>query len=187
MNPYTALARKAVETYIKKGKIIQPPLNLPKSLIFQKAGVFVSIYKIINNKQKSISKNLRGCIGTFLPTCQNIAWEIIKNAISAATADNRFYPIRKEELPHLSYSVDVLEDPIPAQNISELNPKKYGIIVFSKNKIGLLLPDIETIKTPQEQIRVACQKAGIQPQLEKIKIFKFQTKRYKEEAKTKKL
>jgi uncharacterized protein (TIGR00296 family) len=81
---YVRLARGTIENYIKQGKVIAPPKNLPEEMINQKAGVFVSLKK---------NGNLRGCIGTFMPTQENIAQEIIKNAISAAVDDPRFSPV----------------------------------------------------------------------------------------------
>jgi AMMECR1 domain-containing protein len=45
-------------------------------------------------------------------------------------------------------------------------------------KSGLLLPDLEGINTIEEQIFIACQKAGINPKKEKISIFKFTAKKY---------
>jgi len=175
-NFYCQLARKAIESFIEKGEIIHPPQNLPKEFFKKRAGAFVSIYKKNNNK-----KELRGCIGTFLPTQENLAQEIIKNAIAAATQDWRFPPLTKEELKDLIYSVDVLDKLQPIKNINELNPKDYGIIVISEDgRSGLLLPNLEKIDTPQQQISIALQKANISPD-ENFTILKFKTHRYEEE------
>lgn len=175
-NFYCQLARHAVETFIKEGKIITPSKNLPKEFFKKRAGAFVSIYKKENNQKK-----LRGCIGTFLPTQKNLAQEIIKNAIAAATQDWRFLPIKKEELKNLIYSVDILEKPEKVKNIDELDPQKYGIIVISQDgRSGLLLPNLEGINSIQDQILIALQKAGISP-TEEFSIFKFKTHRYQEE------
>jgi len=86
MNPLIYLAKQAVETFIGKGKIIPLPAHLPKEFLERRAGTFVTIEK--NN-------DLRSCIGTYLPTKENIAREIISNAIAAATEDYRFGPIQK--------------------------------------------------------------------------------------------
>jgi AmmeMemoRadiSam system protein A len=174
MNPYVSLVKSTVENYVKEGKAISPPPDLPEELLKKKAGVFVTIEK---------GKELRGCVGTYLPTKENIAKEIISNAIAAASQDFRFGPIQKEELPHLSYTVYLLSEPEPIKNIKELNPKKYGIIVktvASPQKSGLLLPDLEDVDTIEEQISIACQKAGIDLTEEKILIYKFTVKKYKE-------
>jgi len=165
---YVKLARETIENYIKQGKIITPPLGLPEEMINQKAGVFVSLKKF---------GDLRGCIGTFMPTQENIAQEIIKNAISAAVDDPRFSPVNSSELDDLTISVDVLTAPEEVKDISQLDPKKYGVIVSSGYKKGLLLPDLEGVDTVEYQIEIAKRKAGIYPD-EKVKLYRFEVKRY---------
>ena len=165
---YVKLARETIENYIKQGKIITPTLGLPEEMINQKAGVFVSLKKF---------GDLRGCIGTFMPTQENIAQEIIKNAISAAVDDPRFSPVNFSELEDLSISVDVLSAPEEVKDISQLDPKKYGVIVSSGYKKGLLLPDLEGVDTVKYQIDIAKRKAGIYPG-EKVKLYRFEVKRY---------
>jgi AmmeMemoRadiSam system protein A len=165
------LAKKTIENFINSGKIIQPPKPLPKELS-KKAGVFVSIHLKTGE--------LRGCIGTFLPTQKNLAQEIIQNAVAASSQDPRFSPITKEELNNLEISVDVLSTPIQIKDIKELDAKKFGVIVKSSDgKTGLLLPDLEGVKTVSQQIQIASQKAGISPD-EKIIIYKFSVQRFKE-------
>jgi len=165
---YARLARETIENYIKYRKIISPPKDLPEEMINQKAGVFVSLKK---------NGNLRGCIGTFMPTQENIAQEIIKNAISAAVGDPRFSPVTASELGGLTISVDVLSPPGEISDISELDPKKYGVIVSSGYKKGLLLPGLEGVDTVEYQIDIAKRKAGIYPD-EKVKLYRFEVKRY---------
>ncbi len=185
MNQYSSLAKKAVEVYLKEGRMISAPENLTKEF-FRKAGVFVTI----ENQGK-----LRGCIGTYLPTKENIAQEIIHNAIAAATEDYRFSPIQKQELPELSYTVYVLNKPEQIKSTKELDPKKYGILVKSQSfspgsdvifepalrthfKSGLLLPDLEGVDTVEKQISIACQKGNINPDTEKIIIYKFTVEKF---------
>jgi len=165
---YVKLARETIENYIKQGKIITPPLGLPEEMNNQKAGVFVSLKK---------NGNLRGCIGTFMPTQENIAQEIIKNAISAAVDDPRFSSVNVSELEDLSISVDVLSAPEEVKDISQLDPRKYGVIVSGGYKKGLLLPDLEGVDTVEYQIDIAKRKAGIYPG-EKVKLYRFEVKRY---------
>ncbi|MDI6883280.1 MAG: AmmeMemoRadiSam system protein A [Patescibacteria group bacterium] len=185
MNPYVLLAKQAVENYIKEGKIISPPENLLEEFLRQKAGTFVTIEK---------DGQLRGCIGTYLPTRINIAEEIIANAIAAATEDYRFGPIQKDELPELFFTVYILSEPELVKDIRELDPKIYGIIiktgpiiypgsdvVFNGHfvpKSALLLPDLKGIETIEQQIAHCCQKAGIDPNREKIIIYRFTAKKY---------
>ncbi|MCF7924663.1 MAG: AmmeMemoRadiSam system protein A, partial [Candidatus Izimaplasma sp.] len=118
----------------------------------KKAGVFVSLKKY---------GNLRGCIGTTGPTTNSIADEIIQNAISAGLRDPRFPSVEEDELDKLSVSVDVLMPPESIDSIEQLDTKKYGVIVRHRGRSGLLLPNLEGIDTPQEQVNIALRKAGI--------------------------
>jgi len=153
-DPYVALARKSLEMYVSDGTVIKMPDVLPPEMANKRAGVFVSIKK---------DGQLRGCIGTIFPTRRNIAEEIIHNAISAGTQDPRFNPVEEDELEFLVYSVDVLGEPEKISSIDELDVKKYGVIVRSGKKTGLLLPDLEGVDTPQKQVEIALWKAGIRP------------------------
>ena len=192
INPYINLAKRAVESYIEDGEVIEVPKDLPREMLTRRAGTFVSIFRSTrettqnpaeSGTQNHAKKVLRGCIGTYLPTRKNIAEEIIHNAIAAATEDYRFGPIKREELQYLSYSVYILNKPEQVNDLSELNPKKYGIIIKTARfplKSALLLPDLEGIDTIEKQISVACQKGGINPQAEKIIIYKFSAKKYDE-------
>ena len=168
MHPLTALARETVETYVREGKKPLPPAN-PTPEMKETAGVFVSIHKL---------DALRGCIGTFEPQQANVADEIIANAVSSATRDPRFPPIAPEELKDLDYSVDVLTTPEPVDDKSQLDPKKYGVIVEADWRRGLLLPDIEGVDTVDYQIDICRQKGGIDPD-EPVKLYRFEVRRYK--------
>ncbi|MBC7319574.1 AmmeMemoRadiSam system protein A [bacterium] len=160
------LAKEAVETYIRERRVITPK-NVPKELN-RKAGAFVTI------KRRG---ELRGCIGTIQGTQPNIAYEIVQNAISSATQDPRFPPIREEELPELEYSVDILNPPEKVTDISQLDPKIYGVIVERGWQRGLLLPDLEGVDTVEEQLRIAALKAGLS--LDEIEnIYRFTVTRY---------
>ena len=176
MNEYVKLARLVIETYIKAGEKIEAPKNLPEKFFNCQKGVFVTIYE---KNDIGSEKQLRGCIGTFIPIKENVAQEIIDNAISAATTDYRFSPIVKSELSSLVYEVSLLNPPEQIDSTKDLDAKKYGVIVRSKNgKTGLLLPDIKGVETPEHQIEIACQKAGINLDEEKIELFRFTVSKY---------
>lgn len=149
---FVRLARKSLEYYIANGKQMKVPDGLSNELVGKKAGVFVSLKK---------DGRLRGCIGTIEPTQNSIAEEIIKNAISAGTNDPRFSPIEEDELDKIVYSVDVLEKPEKIDSMAQLDVKEYGVIVSKGYRRGLLLPNLEGVDTPKEQVRIALQKAGI--------------------------
>lgn len=171
MDKYVELAKNTVENYIKSGKIINLPEDLPDEFYSRRAGVFVTICK---------RGQLRGCVGTYLPTKKNIAEEIIYNAISACSRDSRFPPVFDRELPELEYEVSILSEPKLVEDIKKLHPKKNGIIVKCEDgRCGLLLPDIEGVETTDQQISIACQKAGINPLLDKIELYYFTTEKHK--------
>jgi len=162
------LARASLQYYYRQGQMMPVPKDVPDD--FQgRAGVFVSL------KERG---ELRGCIGTFLPTQENIAMEIIVNAISAATEDPRFCPVAAEELPELSISVDVLGAPEAVCRQEELDPACYGIIVCNGPRKGLLLPMLDGVDTVEQQIAITRQKAGIGCN-EPIEIYRFTVTRYK--------
>ncbi len=168
MHPLAALAKETVETYVREGKAPSPPADLTPEMK-ERAGVFVSIHKL---------GALRGCIGTFEPQQANVAGEVITNAISSATRDPRFSPIAPEELKDLDYSVDVLTEPEPVADESQLDPKKYGVIVEAGWRRGLLLPDLEGVDSVDYQIDICRQKGGIEAD-ESVELYRFEVKRYK--------
>lgn len=161
------LAQRAVETYVREGRVLEPPVD-PEGLLAEPAGAFVSL---------KVHGALRGCIGTFEPTEPNIAAEIIRNGIAAATRDPRFLPVRSEELPHLKYSVDILSPPELISGDQQLDPKKYGVIVQSGGRRGLLLPDLEGVDTVEDQISIARRKAGI-PIEAPVQLHRFTVQRF---------
>ncbi len=169
LHPLVQLAKDTIENYVRHGKTIQPPEELTPEME-KRAGTFVSIHK---------HGMLRGCIGTIEPTQDNVAQEVIQNAISAATQDPRFPPIMPEELADLDIKVDVLGEPEPVDGPDELDPRRYGVIVKSARdqRRGLLLPDLEGVDTVEYQVDVARRKAGIRPD-EAIELYRFEVVRY---------
>lgn len=167
MHPLVELAKRAVEEYVSRGKTLLLPDTLTPEMR-ERAGVFVCLKR---------EGQLRGCIGTFLPSCGNVAEEILRNAICAATEDPRFLPVSKEELPSLHYSVDILTAPEKVRGREDLDPRRYGVIVVSRGMRGLLLPDLEGINTVDEQIRIAKMKAGIGPG-DPADLYRFEVRRY---------
>ena len=165
---YVRLARRSLESYILHRKVIDLPADLPAEMLRSRAGAFVSIHK---------EGRLRGCIGTILPTEDCVAREIIQNAVSASTRDPRFDAIRPEELPLLEINVDVLGEPEDIDSPDQLDVKRYGVIVTSSGRRGLLLPDLDGVDTVEQQIAIAKKKAGIGAK-EKVKLQRFEVVRH---------
>lgn len=165
---YVELARKTIETYVRTGRQMEVPGGLPEEMYGQRAGVFVSI------KENGC---LRGCIGTIRSTRNSIAQELICNAVSAAVRDPRFEPIEAWELEDLVISVDVLGEAEKIDSPEELDVKRYGVIVTSGYKRGLLLPNLEGVDTVMEQVAIAKQKAGIR-EGERVDLERFEVVRH---------
>ena len=165
---YVKLARMSLETFVKTGKRADVPKHLPPELSSQKAGAFVSLKK---------DGMLRGCIGTILPVTESLGEEIVRNAVSACSEDPRFNPVTEDELDALVYSVDVLTEPEPIASEEMLDPKRYGVIVESGGRRGLLLPDLAGIDTVAEQLSIACRKGGIDPN-GPVKLWRFEVVRH---------
>ena len=182
-DPYVALARASVETYIKTGRALKlsdyqkqvgrlygkDANMLPEEMLSQQAGVFVSIHEW---------GELRGCIGTIAPTTNCIAEEIIQNGISASTRDPRFPAIEEYELDQLEISVDILSKAEPVSSLEELDVKRYGVIVTKGFRRGLLLPNLEGVDSVEDQVAIAKQKAGIRVDDRDVELERFEVIRH---------
>ena len=161
------LAKDSLEKYIRSGSVLKRPEGLPAFMLDRQAGVFVSLHK---------HGDLRGCIGTIRPWTGCIADEIIELAIEAGTRDPRFMPVRADELADLEISVDILSEAEPAER-DQLDARRFGVIVTLGGRRGLLLPNLEGVDTPGEQISIALRKAGIRPD-EPYKLERFTVERH---------
>jgi AmmeMemoRadiSam system protein A len=164
------LARLAVEAYIRDGERIEPPEQVEGAMA-ERAGVFVTL--------RTLDGALRGCIGTIEPMTANVANEIIQNAMSAATRDPRFPPVRVDELANLTYGVDVLSVPETVGGVEDLDPSVYGVVIetLDGRRRGLLLPRISGINSAEEQWRAVHMKAGIRPG-QPVRVERFTVTRY---------
>ncbi|HOV70116.1 MAG TPA: AmmeMemoRadiSam system protein A, partial [Clostridia bacterium] len=167
---YVRLARESLTVYLESGKELRGlPGYVTEEMKNTRRGVFVSLKK---------HGELRGCIGTIMPTTESVAWEIVRNAIEAGLNDPRFDSVEPEELDDITFSVDVLTEPEPARR-EDLDPKKYGVIVSSGYRRGLLLPDLDGVESVDAQLSIALRKAGISP-AEDYKIERFRVIRHRE-------
>ncbi len=170
MDKYVELAKNTIEKFITHGETYEPSDDeLTDEMKDRRAGAFVSIHE---------KGQLRGCIGTIAPTCKNIAYEIISNAIAASTRDPRFEPIRTEELDSLEINVDILSPEEPIASPAQLDVNRYGVIVEKGFKRGLLLPDLDGVDSVEEQIAIAKRKAGIDPNEGGVKMYRFEVVRH---------
>jgi AmmeMemoRadiSam system protein A len=168
-DPLVALARQAIESYLRERKVVRPPL--PPEGELERAGAFVSLHLP--------DGSLRGCMGTTEPQADSVEEEIVANAITAATGDPRFYAVTLQELPSLDISVDVMGPAELVSGLEEMDPKRYGMIVRTLDgRRALLLPDLEGVETVDQQLRITCRKGSIDPDSDQYQIYRFQVERH---------
>ena len=167
----TRIARRAVEEFVSTGVVPEPP-EAAHGILSVRAPCFVSL--------KTLSGELRGCIGTIEPAKDTLAAELVANAVSAASHDPRFMPVTPEELSNLRYSVDVLM-PAEMTTFDGLDPRIYGVIVEDESgeRRGLLLPYIQGVDDAKQQVEIATRKAGI-PSGARVRLSRFKVERFKE-------
>lgn len=162
MNDYCGLARRSLAEFLTSSRRLRDICPLG-----QRAGCFVSYHRR--------SGELRGCIGTIEPSRKDLSDEIVENAISAGVRDPRFPPITLDELPDLVVNVSVMQSPEIVHGPQDLDPARYGVIVESGPRRGVLLPGLEGIDTVAKQLAVVRRKAGIdQPDPVVLKRFEVE-------------
>lgn len=124
--------------------------------------------------------DLRGCIGSVVPSQPDVVTETARSAVLAATRDPRFMPVSAAELAGLHIEVSVLEPEEPVAGLHELEPGRYGVVVRDQGgRQGLLLPGIPGVEDAAIQVDVARRKAGIPPhapvQLSRFRVQKWAT------------
>ncbi len=173
--PYVALARGALDAFVKTGSVpsweaLKPGFSADfiEEIEAKRAGAFVSLHK---------GGDLRGCIGTIAATQPTLAEEIIYCACEAAGSDPRFTPVAESELYLLDVKTDILGGAEKIESPDLLDPKRYGVIVQNGFRHGLLLPDLEGVDTVERQIEIAKQKAGI-GSAENVELQRFEVIRH---------
>ena len=151
-DPLVRLARLSIRAHLSGSN---PHRTLADRFSNPPQGCFVSL---------KLRSRLRGCIGTVLPTQPTVEQEVVANAIAAATRDPRFDPLRLEELDAVILSIDLLSPPEPVQSTGELDPARFGLVLRSGEKCGVLLPDLPGVETVAQQIEICRQKAQITDQ-----------------------
>lgn len=161
-----ALARSVITHHVERGS--RPaPVRLDDPSLPDRAGAFVTLH---------LGGRLRGCVGTITPTQPSLAEEVAANAVKAAAKDPRFPPVTPEEVPLLEIKVDVLHPPEEC-GADQLDPSRYGVIVSSGWRRGLLLPDLPGVDCAERQIDIARRKADISPD-EPCTLERFRVDRY---------
>ena len=164
---YISLAQQSIRYYLNHRIKLPCPEPITRDLK-SRSGAFVSIKK---------RQRLRGCIGTLEPCEANLAEEIIENAVKAALHDPRFDPVTLDELQELTISIDVIHPLEKVSGIGELDPAVYGLVVRYNDRQGVLLPDLEGVDSPEEQIRI-CRSKGRIPEEAPVELYRFRVRRF---------
>ena len=175
-------ARKVVTEYLTTHKKLKLDDKIQTAYSYE-SGVFVTI---------NDPSGLRGCIGYPLPD-KKLFNALTDAAISAATEDPRFPPVKLSEIDKITFEVSVLTPPIEIQIEDPLDyPKKIkvgkdGLIIKAGFNSGLLLPQvpIEYGWTEEQFLSHTCEKAGIPRDFWKNKeaqVLKFEGIVFKEKT-----
>lgn len=147
------IALSAIACALRGESYTPPPLAAPWD---EARAVFVTL--------RSPSGELRGCIGRTEPRFATLAQEVADCAVSAATRDARMPSVCEEELATLSVEVSVLSAPEPIEDLTQLDPHRYGVVVEQGPLRGVLLPEVDGVESVEQQLAIALRKAGIAPQ-----------------------
>ncbi|MCI0503430.1 AmmeMemoRadiSam system protein A [Candidatus Micrarchaeota archaeon] len=153
------LARNAVKAHLAGGrKLDVQPKDVPSKKLTENGACFVTLH---------VGERLRGCIGS-LEAHRPLVMDVIENALSSAFEDPRFYPMRQEELPEVTFSISVLSAPKPfpvkdaADLLKKLVPGKHGLIIQKGWNRATFLPVVwEQLPKKEEFLSHLCMKAGL--------------------------
>ncbi|AIY91163.1 TIGR00296 family protein [Geoglobus acetivorans] len=171
------LARRAIETHLSKKEIIKDRFE---GVFAEKRGVFTTLTK---------HGELRGCIGFPYPI-KRLDEAIIDSAISAATQDPRFPPVKLEEMDEIEVEVTVLTPPEklsvpPEERARAIEVGRHGLMVVYGPYSGLLLPQVavEYGMDEEEFLTHTCLKAGLPPDcwlMEGVEVYTFEGQIFRE-------
>ncbi|HLC18757.1 MAG TPA: AmmeMemoRadiSam system protein A [Thermodesulfobacteriota bacterium] len=169
------LARKAIESHVRglPATDLEPEMESPA--LAEDCGAFVSLHK---------KGQLRGCIGT-LVSDKPLYRTVEEMAISAASMDPRFSPLRADELKDVEIEISVLSPMREIKVIEEIEIGRHGLYVTHGSCRGLLLPQVATEHDFDSGtfLDQTCLKAGLPGGSWKkdAKVFVFEADVFKEE------
>jgi AmmeMemoRadiSam system protein A len=129
---------------------------------------FTNCYEILETKGmafvtiKTKNDELRGCIGYVHPVYPLLEC-VRKAAVSAATEDPRFSPVKESELASLKFEVSALTPFEPCDDLEKIEVGRHGLMIQSGPFSGLLLPQVATEygMNREQFLEAVCQKAGL--------------------------
>jgi MEMO1 family protein len=108
--------------------------------------------------------DLRGCIGR-MQAAGPLLESILANAVSAATEDPRFLPVRPDELEALSFEISVLTPAKPVAGPEEIELGRHGVVLERWGRRAVFLPQVavDQLWTREEMLDHLARKAGFGP------------------------
>lgn len=154
-----------------------PALDVKSPGLLEKSGAFVCL---------GAKGRLRGCIGIFLSEAP-LYETISEMAISAATKDDRFYPVSIEELAGIKIEISVLTPLRKISDVKEIEVGRHGIYIIKGSKRGVLLPQVaaEYGFDRETFLDQTCIKAGLKPGCwkDEADIYIFEAEIFNDEGK----
>ncbi len=147
------LARHALETHF--GVATEAPSTAVRSPNGV-GGVFATLKR---------DGELRGCIGYVLPNI-DLQKRTARAVVAAATDDPRFHGVEADELSRIRISISVLAEPVPVDEVGEIEIGRHGLVIERDGARGLLLPQVATERNWDRERFLAetCIKAGLKPE-----------------------
>jgi uncharacterized protein len=145
------IARETIVAHVTGNSI--PAVTRVSKGLKHKHGCFVTI------KQH---EQLRGCIGNFVSD-QALYLLVQEMAISAATRDPRFYPMKPGDLENFELEISVLSPLKKITSVDTIVVGKHGIYIVKNHSRGVLLPQVATEYGWDRDtfLRHTCIKAGL--------------------------
>ncbi len=145
------IARESLESAVK-GEPRQDYEPLTDTLR-EKRGAFVTL---------KAHGELRGCIG-YIEPLKPLYTTVSEMAVSAGTADPRFYPVEESELEEIDIEISVLTPLKLVKGVEEIEVGRDGIYVVKDYRSGVLLPQVATEYGWDSQtfLEQTCLKAGL--------------------------
>jgi len=145
------IARSTIVSYVTSGQVEKVVSDSPGLL--QQSGCFVTIHQ---------NSQLRGCIGNFISD-QPLYLLVQEMAVSAATRDPRFYPMKAHDLRSFDLEISVLSPLTRISDLDDIRVGEHGLYLIKGHNRGVLLPQVavEYGWDRDEFLRHTCLKAGL--------------------------
>lgn len=129
-----SMARKILTEFLMDGRDPQTedfsgPLTAGMKEV---RGAFVTLHQ---------NGELRGCIGEIFPR-RPLYQAVRDHAVNAGIYDNRFVPVRAEDLTSLEFEISALTPPKAVNSYREIILGKHGIVLRKQGQTSVFLPQV---------------------------------------------